>query len=143
MRKPFRIVPELPPNAFKTYGIAAPRNTHFREAACEEINCSNYLNGWQTVIDESNDLGQRQAFYIRKSSKRGFSEERLASGLTKFVFESGQKCFAAHQTRIDKPAIFLVRGGDWRETVGETKFHKNSNNWVEDFAEHQDKLANQ
>lgn len=139
----YRLDPQLPVGSMKTYQVVAPRSTHFREATCAEMNCPNYMHGWMTEIDESSELGQSQAYYIRNSSGRHFTENRnVRPGLTVFTFEAGQKCFSTHQTRLEKPEIFLVKGGDWRgNPTGMRRQHANADDWVEDFAEHQDKLA--
>ena len=141
---PNRVEPKLPAEAMKTYSVIAPQSTHFRRATCEEVDCPNLRFGWQTVIDESTELGKQQAYYIRNQSGRKFSEDRnSAPGITAFVFESGQKCFSPHQIRLDKPDIYLVRDGDFRGNPRGTapRRHVNGDDWVEDFSEHQDKLS--
>lgn len=136
-----RIQPKLPVANMQTYQMVAPRPTHFREATCMEIDCPNLEYGWKTVIDETTDLGQMQGHYIRKESGKKFVESRDALGMTVFTFEAGQKCFQPHQVRLDKPEIFLVRGGDWRGNPrGEIRRHVRPEDWVEDFAEHQGKI---
>lgn len=138
-----RIQPALPVGAYKTYQILAPRDTHFRRVSCEEYACANYANGWKSVINEATDLGRQQAQYIRFYSRLKFTEERQAD-LTVFVFRSGQQCFEQHRERIDKPEIFVVRGGDWRgNPTGQVRRHVKSSDWVEDFAEHQDRIKTQ
>ena len=140
-----RIQPNLPAIAYKTYQVVAPKSTHFREATCEEVNCNAWRLGWKTVIDETSTLGQMQAHYIRKESKRKYVETKLENQFTEFLFEAGQQCFASHQTRIDRPEIFVITGGDWRgNPLGtEPKFHSRPIDWVDDFANHQDKIQTQ
>lgn len=139
-----RLPPAMPVQAYKTFQIVAPIKTHFRKATCAEANCPHYLNGFRTRIDESTELGQRQAYYIRKESGRRFTEERDEVGLTVFTFEAGQRCFSSddHRVRIEREEIFLTRGGDWRgNPTGERYQHTRSEFWTEEFAEHQQKLA--
>lgn len=140
MRPLTRIQPQLPPQSRKTYGISAPAATHFRRATCAEVDCTHYLRGWKTTVDESTDLGQKQAHYIRRESRRGHTESRTAAGLTEFLFEAGQRCFRPHQVRVDRPEIYVVRQGDWR-SYGDRRRHTRAEDWVEDFSEHQDRLA--
>jgi hypothetical protein len=47
--------------------------------------------------------------------------------------------------RIDKPPLFLVRDGDWRGNPRRTRArqHLNPGNWVEDFATHQQAIADE
>jgi hypothetical protein len=123
----------------KTYSVLAPRETHFRPGICEEVDCPNYLHGWKTVIDETTDLGQRQALYIRQESGRRFTA-MWDGGLTTFIFEAGQQCFAQHQVPLERDPLFVVRSGDWRD-YGPPRIHRRAEDWVEDFASHQQQLA--
>lgn len=140
-----RIEPKLPAGAMKTYGILAPASTHFRVATCAEIDCPPHLYGWTTTVDERTELGQSQAHYIRKQSGRRFTETRNALGLTEFTFEAGQKCFKAgdHQARLERPEIFVVRDGDHRGNPRgtATRKHASAADWQDDFAHHQQTLA--
>lgn len=138
-----RLQPNMRSADYKTYSIKAPLSSHFRVGTCEEAGCPNYLNGWKSVIQESNDLGQQQAHYIRKQSGRKFTESRDAFGLTVFEFEAGQTCFQEHQVRVDRPELYVVRDGDWRGNPRGTqaRVHTSPELWLEDFAEHQDQLA--
>jgi len=138
--QPFRVQPVLPVTAYKTYTIASPLLTHFREGTCEEAGCLAHQHGWTTSIDESTELGRRQAHYIRKVSGRSFTEQRI-EGLTAFSFPAGQRCFATHKVSLERPEIYLVRGGDWRANpTGERRIHTRAELWVEDFADHQDRI---
>lgn len=142
MRPVNRIKPALPASAMKTYAIDAPRDTHWRPATCAEVGCSHLEHGWKSIVDESTELGARQAWYIRTQSGRSFVETRDASGLTTFTFAPGQRCFTAHKVRTGRPELFVVRGGDWRGNPrGTTRVHASPEDWVDDFATHQDKLA--
>ena len=146
-----RIPPELPPSAFRTYLIAAPLSTHWRgPVPCSEYECDAYLKGWDSLIDESTDLGRRQALYIRRESGRRFTEERQPDGLTRFSFEAGQEGFASrvasqdhsrHMVRLEREEAYVERGGDWRGAVGQRRVHKRPADWVDSFATNQDNLA--
>lgn len=140
----FRVDPKLPPQHMKTYQIVAPQSTHYRPGTCAEADCRHHREGWVSIIDEGNDLGAKQAYYIRNQSGRHFKEDRnQAPGLTAFIFEAGQTCFQQHQIRLDKPELFLVRGGDWRgNPVGDQpRVHASADDWVDDFGNHQQQLA--
>lgn len=143
--EPFRIESRLAPGLLKTYEIKAPKSTHFRPATCAEFGCEYMREGWQSVIDESTELGRAQAHYIRNKSGRRFTEDRnQAPGMTVFRFEAGQSCFGEHQLRLDKPELYVVRGGDWRgNPTGNSRQHANADDWVDDFANHQDQLKQQ
>jgi len=138
MRQTNRIQPAGPAQAYRTFQVLAPFSTHFRPATCAEIDCPAYLNGWNTVIDESADLGKTQAHYIRNQSGRRYTEVREAA-LTTFTFEAGQECFREHQARMDRPEIYLVKDGDWRMSQNPRR-HANADDWLDDFSNHQDQL---
>lgn len=144
MRPMTRIDPALPVQAFQTYQVLAPAATHWRPATCADVDCAAHLHGWRSVIDESTELGQKQAHYIRRDSGRRFHEHRDEAGLTVFEFEAGQSCFAQHQARLDRPEHYLVRGGDWRGNPnGQVRRHASAADWVDDFQQHQGRLADQ
>lgn len=136
-----RFPPALPPVAYKTYQIAVPLATHWSIVTCADADCEAYRIGWDSLIDERTGLGQRQAHYIRRESGRRFTEAREPDGLTRFSFEAGQKCFAQHQARNMRPERFVERLGDWRVPSGlPRREHARPEDWVESFAEHQDRL---
>ena len=133
-----RITPNMPATAYQTFSIASPPDTSVR-AACEQVGCPNWRNGWQTAVDESTELGQQQAVFIRTRSGRTFREQRTGGGLTVFTFESGQRCFAEHRTR---PELYAVRDGDWRgNPSGRVRQHSRAEDWVEDCNEQLGRLA--
>mgnify|MGYP000638999018 CR=1 FL=1 len=128
---------------FKTYQILVPKSTHYRDASCAEVDCPNYTKGWRTIIDDKTPLGQGQAHYIRKNSGRKFNEYKSEQGLTVFEFEPGQTCFDRHSLRLDKQELYFVKGGDSRGNprgVSPIR-HKRPEDWVEDFSEHQQTIA--
>jgi hypothetical protein len=134
------------PEDMRTFMIRAPLETHWRPATCAEVDCPHYLGGWDSIIDETDpDLGQAQAHHIRHDSGRRFTEERNAVGLTIFHFEPGQTCFdaATHRTLLGRPELFIVREGDSRGNPRGTpaRVHQTPDNWVEEFALHQQQLS--
>lgn len=137
-----RIVPALPVTAMKTYSIKAPIQTHHRPATCAEADCPHHLNGWSSTFDVSTDLGREQAGYVRAMSGRKFVEERVAETMVRFTFEAGQQCFRSdeHTVPLEREPFYIVRGGDWRGNTGSRR-DLNADNWVDDFATHQEQLA--
>lgn len=140
-----RIDPQLPAHAMKTYEITVPRTAdYWRVVSCADADCPQHQHGWVTRLDETTTLGQQQAAYIRSTAGRRYIEARTPEGLTEFRFGAGQACFATHRTRIDRPELYLVRGGDFRgNPTGEFRQHVRPDDWVEDFALHQDRIADQ
>ena len=57
-----------------------------------------------------------------------------------FRFEAGQSCWrwTEHRIGIDRPEIYLVRGGDWRANTGLIRRHARPEHWVEDMQENLD-----
>lgn len=143
MRPLKRAQPLMPAANYKTYGAAQPLATHFRPGTCAEAECDAHRLGWTTTVDETTELGQQQAHYIRKDSGRAFKESRNEAGLTVFDFPAGQTCFRPHHIPLEREAVFYVAGGDWRGNPRgiETYKHKRAEDWVSDFAEHQQALA--
>ena len=161
----FRIAPKMPPSAYKTYALSLPPQTHYRVATCQEVtatcnailkgsvrlgtaeycgeeHCGQYAHGWLTTIDVSTELGQRQANYIRLHSGRSFTVFNADGPIVQFKFDSHQKCFAEHQLSLEREPLYIVRGGDWRGNPRrELRQHTKAAYWIEDFANHQQKLV--
>lgn len=136
-------------------------NVDYEPATCEEINCEHYLKGWVSAFDETTDLGQGQAHFIRHGSGRPFREyparewnakvvdalaaegrdpaefTPLPDTLTVFEFTPGQPCFKAvehKKTRATNP-LFLVR-----DIEGLLRRHSGADPWADDLRTHQDNL---
>lgn len=133
--------PRMGAEAYRTYSIHAPLSTHFRPAGCEEYGCPDYEKGWQVRVEGLDPA----LLHAARNSGRKHTELRVAEGETWLVFEAGQPCFQAsqHRMRIDKPELFVVRDGDRRGNPRGTKarLHQRAADWQEDFAEHQQGLA--
>lgn len=129
--------------AYQTFQIVAPKETHTVPATCEDVECDHYARGWQMKIDLGTDLGQKQAYYIKHHSGRAYKVIDLMDGLATYEFRSGQKCFTEHRQKIERDPVFRVKGGDKRGNPLRvpTRTHKKPEFWVEEFAENQDRLA--
>jgi len=142
-RPVFRDDPLMPAAAYKTYRIIAPISTHFRPATCTEVQCPNYLKGWKVHVEKL----PPELLHAAKTSGRRYRELHVAEGETYLVFEPGQPCFQAgeHKTRIDKPELYVVQGGDHRGNPRGTQTlrHASADDWVNDFAEHQSRLLDE
>lgn len=138
-----RVDAALGAGAMKTYQVLAPPATHFRAATCAEVDCPHHLYGWRTVVDPGTDLGAAQVEFIKTESGRRFQSYWDEAGLVTFTFEAGQECFTRHRLRRDVDALYLVRDGDWRgNPLGTSpRRHANADDWVDDFATHQQKLS--
>lgn len=128
-----------PAAAMKTYRILSPKDTLIVEP-CRKVGCRRYRIGWETILNEAIPAHHRTAEWIRHHSGRTFREGRTASGWTVFRFDPYQRCFDDHRTR---PQVFAVTGGDILANPLQTppRRHATPDNWVEDFALHQQAIA--
>jgi hypothetical protein len=150
-----RTTPAVPARAYKTFAIASPVETHTRPASCAEVGCHRLADGFQVVVDEATELGQRQAHYLRADGvpahlaasyaargARRYTESRTPEGLTAFAYPPGTRCFEEHLVPLERPELYIVRGGDWRgNPTGEVRRHSGPDPWLNDFGEHQDRIA--
>ncbi|HEX3647272.1 MAG TPA: hypothetical protein VHV49_02535 [Pseudonocardiaceae bacterium] len=112
-----RITPRNPVTNVDTYSIATPRATHWRTATCAEVECAEFVHGFESIVDESTERGQAQAHYIRHDNTRAHVEQRGWSGpsMTLFTFPPGTPGFGhRHQVPNGRPELFTRRQGDWR-----------------------------
>lgn len=143
--------PGFGPAAMKTYQVSSPRETHYRDATCAEVDCRNHAKGWVTVIDEATDLGAKQARYIRSVCRPAgaavvikvrarYTEAKTPAGWTEFTFGPGQECFTPHKVPVGRPELYVVRDGDWRGNPRRTEpyRHTRAEYWVEDMQGHLD-----
>lgn len=135
-----------PVSAVKTYSIEQPISTHFRKATCQEVNCTNFTKGFKVHVEKVLAMpnGVNILAMIKGSGKK-FVELAVAPGQTWLEFEAGQSCFdgdsGRHVTSLERPALFVVRGGDWRGNPrGEQRTHASGYDWADDMQNHRDKL---
>jgi len=142
--EPFRLVPKVGAENFKTYGVARPIATHWRKATCKEIGCANFINGWRTTIDLNTPLGQTQAKYIRDHSGRKYTVVGQMNNVVTLEFPAGQKCFGEHKRPLEREPIFYIKGGDFRgNPMGIPTQKLRAVDWIDDFGDHQNKIADQ
>ncbi|MHB9857611.1 hypothetical protein [Streptomyces sp. YIM S03343] len=138
-----RVEPAMPAAAYKTYRIVAPVATHFRPASCVEVDCPNFLNGWKVRTDTLD----AQMVHAATHAGRKFQWLHVSEMENWLVFEAGQPCFQAseHRTRLDRPELYVVQGGDHRGNPRGTQArrHVSADDWRDDFAEHQSKLSDE
>lgn len=130
--------PRMPVEAYQTWSVKSRPDKRVK-TVCERVGCPRWRSGWESVIDESTELGRQQAAFIRQS-RRTFKEQCNGVGLTVFRFEPYQRCFEDHQTMPEK---YLVRGGDYRGVVGQVRVHKRAADWVEHVQQHMGRLLDE
>lgn len=135
------VPPKAGPEAYKTYELLQPRQTHTRKATCAEVDCPRRNVGWRTVLDVSTVAGARQAEWIRLRSGRKWTHTQTGTVVT-FTFAAGQTCFAEHRVTLNREPLLRVAGGDWRGNPRGTPARvMKPADWVDDFASHQATLA--
>lgn len=134
---------ELPPPAWldrgaRVYRVHMPHDVLVK-AACEDVGCDQWRFGWETVCDETDDMGGKVAMLIRSGQTgrtfREMADVRDGKRVAVFRFESGQRCFQEHRTRPGQLLVYQ-RGRQVRE-------HVSLSDLAEDYTEHTGRLAGQ
>jgi hypothetical protein len=133
------------PSAFRSFGMNVER---YVSATCEEIDCPHWTNGWAaTAIPGSEDWGLIiAACEGRVDDRRRMpaSREVLPDGMVRLWFPPGQPCFKASTHRVPWSARWYHRDGDIRgNPSGLVVAHADARSWVDEFGEHQMRLAEQ
>ncbi|MGA5435481.1 hypothetical protein ACPCIZ_12905 [Streptomyces cellulosae] len=139
MSQVFRLQPQGPAHAYTTYSVKSPIATHWRKATCEESGCQAYTHGWRVRKETLTP----ELLHTATTSGRKYTELNVGPGETYLVYEAGQSCFAqaTHRVPLDRPELYIVRGGDWRGNPrGESRVHTKPEHWLEDLHEHTDRI---
>lgn len=133
-----RPTPAGPPQAYQTYQLVFPKETHWVPATCAQIDCDAYLYGWASTFDAHD----ARVLWIRAESGRRFTETRTPAGQVQFAFPAGQRCFRSHEhkRRLERVPVHRVLHGDFRGAVL-LRTHTRGEDWVDEFATHQDRIA--
>lgn len=137
--------PLMAPMDYKTYTV----RPKFRKATCKEVDCEHFLDGWTFAVELLEK--DKQLNYLARNSGRRF-ETRELDGKAYLVFPPGQACFGSHLHKLplheELPLMFVGRGDrrtfDPRTNLPrDPRQHSRTEDWVDDFANHQDKLNTQ
>lgn len=144
-----RIVPRTPPGAMVTYRVSSPILTHTRPATCDEVDCPQWINGWDTIVAKGSDLEA----LIRETARghgpdgvrRPFARVSDTGPTLTFHYAPGTPCFrmSLHRTSLHRPEFYTKRAGDWRQDRGLIRRHTKPEHWVEDSQENFDKVRRQ
>lgn len=138
-----RIAPLAGPGAYKTFSALFPLKTHWRDATCEEVECSDFLNGFVTTLDLSEGGQAVLAGLIRKGKTgRSYSEQRVTQSISKFMFPPGTNCFrGGHKLPLGRPGRFVTADGDWRgNPTGNRRVHVRAEDWIDESANQLDRI---
>lgn len=142
MPAPNRPEPALRPEQMKTYAIIRQDGVHMRPATCAEIECPQWVNGWITRVPRGTDL---EAYIVSGAhGRRCYEVTPIESAERQFMFAIGQSCFreSTHRVPIEREPFFVVRDGDWRGNPrGTAAINRRPDDWVDDFANHQQRIA--
>ena len=125
---------------YQSYVLDRPSTRKFWvPATCEEIDCPDFLHGWRV---DAGALGARHWADIEAAGYR-YELLDIAADCRQLVFEAGQACFraATHQRQTMVEPLYLVKPGRGGLYLGQGRRHTRGIDWVEDFAEHTDKIA--
>jgi hypothetical protein len=147
---------EFPPAAITTYQVVAPRPTHTRTAGCAEVGCEAQRDGFK-VICPPTDQGRAWARRIRTTCRPAgarlspvvaarihgrYTLDVDPSGAETYTFGAGTPCFTAHRVTIDRPELYVVRGGDLRGNPRrQLRRLDRADQWVDEFQTNQDQIA--
>jgi hypothetical protein len=129
-----------PPSAYQSYVLDRPRTSRFWvKATCQEVSCPDWMYGWRVdvaVLSEANWADIRAARY-------SYELLDIVDGYKQLVFEAGQPCFRAstHERWTMAEPLYLVKPGRGGVYLGRGRQHTRGIDWVEDFAEHTDKVV--
>ena len=87
-----------------TYQISWNRDTHFRVATCDEVDCPHFINGWVTRVV----IGSPQDHYIKQDTSRKSIGVKIDDATIEYYYESGQKCFRQHQTKVERAPFLTI-----------------------------------
>lgn len=135
-----RVPVKLEAASMTTYALEMPFKTHSRPISCAQALCQKRENGWKMGYDLTKPEAVAAANLIAGMGKK-YTHEIIGTNVI-FTFEAGQDCFEGHSVSLEREPFYIKRNGDWRGNPrNELMQHDNGENWVDDFANHQDKLA--
>lgn len=133
-----RPTPKMRAQDYKTYSLQTPTATHTRVGTCAEMDCPAWRNGWSLRIEHMD----AQMRHVAMHSGRHYQEVSIVEGETYMVFAPGQMCFEVHRVPLQREPFYFVGRGDHRMfDVRRARQHANGDDFVDDFASHQDALA--
>lgn len=135
-----RPTPGVSVDRMLTYGVKSPRSTHTKPATCEEYGCLafNSKTGWTITLPVGSDRIEHVKQLMRgelDGIRRLTAKVTRDGDLVHIVFPQGTPCTRAtrHRVTLNRPELYVVRGGDWRGSTGVIRRHTKPEHWVEDM----------
>lgn len=144
------------PSAITTYQVVSPRQTHTRPATCAEVDCAAERDGFAVVCDltpQGRAWARRLRSVCRPAGARlspvvaarihgRYTITVDATGVETYTFPAGTPCFTSHRVTLDRPELYIVRGGDLRGNPRRIMRRvERPDQWVDEFATNQDQIA--
>jgi hypothetical protein len=135
------VMPAMGPEYYRTYSLIAPVVTHRRPATCQEVRCPRHVNGWKMGFDTTDAAQAKAIKWIRMHSGLSYTTEQVGTKII-LTFVAGQNCFDQHTIALEREPFYVVREGDFRGNPRRTQAQRfNADDWIDHFANHQDRLA--
>ena len=112
------------------YQITWPKDTHFRKATCEEVECPHFIKGWITRVV----IGSPQDQYIKQDKTRNQVGVKTSEGQIDYYYEPGQQCFRTHTTKVER-APFFTLNQPGRESGRLIRSNMDFDRWTDGFNE--------
>ena len=104
-----------------------------------------YINGFTLTIDISTPLGQKQYDFCTHDRERSYTIDEQGMYVRHFIYPPGTRGFAGavhdHRLPVGREPLLFVRAGDWRRYLAPAYQHAYVDDWVEDFAENQNRIT--
>ena len=137
-----RVTPRMGTRSYMTFAARTPLATHSRKATCAEVGCEGYLKGMTIPLSGLDP----QLEHVARHSGRQFREvDGVDFGIGEgrfLVFPPGQPCFASqsHRVSLERQAFYFVGRGDHRSFDVRRATPRREQDWVDQFANHQQRL---
>lgn len=137
-----RMPPRMGTRSYLTFAARTPLATHSRKATCAEVGCKAWTEGMTIPLTGIDPALEHTA----RHSGRHFREvDGVMYGLgvgRYLVFAPGQPCFVSHKHRVslERAAFYFVGRGDYRSFDIQRATPRNEQDWVDQFANHQQQL---
>ena len=115
------------------YQVTWPKESHWRRATCDEVDCPRYLLGWTTTVEADSP----QYDFVRADKERHYRAEVTGDGLITLHYPAGQRCFGSnHWAKIDPERGPWLTKNLWGLEAGRVEHNAmEPARWVDEFNE--------
>ena len=116
------------------YQATWPKDSHWRQATCKEVDCPQYIMGWVTRVIVGSDMDD----YIKEVSRVRKYKVVREGELNAYYFEAGQQCFkgeaGAHYKKLERGA-WLTKNAPNRHPMFLEQTAMEADRWMDEFNE--------